>query len=88
MLVAYTLGAAVVVGAIISLATNSWLFLVIAVAIHLAASAFFLVFTMKRVNQGDKPDPVTEAHMEAGDVPEDRGGQTRSGRYGDREVVH
>ena len=67
MLTAYTLGVAIVVGAVISLATNSWWFLLIAIAIHLSASAFFLVFTFKRINQGDKPDPVTEAHEEAGD---------------------
>jgi len=88
MLVAYTLGAAVVLGAIVSLVTNSWWFLLIAIAIHFAVSAFFLVFTFKRIEQGDKPDPVTEAHMEAGDIPKDKGGLTESGRYGDREVIH
>jgi hypothetical protein len=88
MLVAYTFGAAVVVGAIISLATNSWWFLLIAVAAHFAVSAFFMVFTFKRIEQGDKPDPVTEAHIEAGDEPKRGRGLTESGRYDDREVVH
>jgi hypothetical protein len=87
MLVAYTLGVVVVVGAVIALATNSWWILAAAIGLHLAASAFFLVFTFKRINQGDKPDPVTEAHMEAGDEPPRRDGLTDSGRRKDREVV-
>jgi hypothetical protein len=87
MLVAYTLGVVVVVGAVISLATNSWWVLALAVGLHLAASAFFLFFTFRRIEQGDKPDPVTEAHMEAGDEPRRRDGLTDSGRRDDREVV-
>jgi hypothetical protein len=87
MLVAYTLGVALVVGVVISLVTNSWWFLLIAIAAHFAASAFFLVFTFRAIEQGDKPDPVTEAHIEAGDEPRDTGGLTKSGRRDDQEVV-
>ncbi len=90
MLVAYTLGVALVVGAVISLATDSWWFLIVALGAHFAATMFFLVYTFKRVEEGDKPDPVTAAHIEAGDIPDDkdRKGLTKSGRYGDREVIH
>lgn len=89
MLVAYTLGVALVVGVIVALWTNSWIALAVALAAHFAASAFFLVFTFKRIDDGDKPDPVEAAHIEAGDRDaEDRGGLTKSGRYGDREVIH
>ena len=66
MLVAVTLGTAVVLGAIISLATDSWWFLLIAVAVHLISSAIFMAYTFKRLDEGDKPDPVTAAHLEAG----------------------
>jgi len=86
MLVAYTLGVVLVVGAVISLVTNSWWFLLFAIAAHLAASTFFLVYTFKRIDQGEKPDPVTEAHIEAGDKPRNDG-LTDSGRRDDREVV-
>lgn len=89
MLVAYTLGVALVVGAIISLATNSWVFLIVAVAAHFLMSVFFLVYTFKRIDQGDKPDPVTEARLEAeGGDNGDSGGLTKSGRRSDREIVN
>jgi hypothetical protein len=88
MLVAYTFGVVLVVGAVISLATNSWWVLAIAIALHFGASAFFLAFTFRRINQGDKPDPVTEAHMEAEDgTGRGTGALTDSGRRKDREVV-
>jgi hypothetical protein len=90
LLTAYALGVAIVVGVIASLATGSWIALAIAIGVHFLASAFFLVFTMKRLTQEDKPDPVTEAHIAAGDTAhadDGTGGLTRSGRRGDREVV-
>jgi hypothetical protein len=92
MLVAYTLGVAIVVGAIISLATDSWWFLIVALGAHLIGSAFFLAYTFKRLEQGDKPDPVTEARLEAegngngGGKADD--GLTDSGRRADREIVN
>ena len=88
MLVIFTAGAALMVGVIASLALNSWWLLLVALGLHAIVSVVVLGFTFKRIEQGDKPDPVTEAHMEAGDVPEDTGGPTKSGRYGDRGVIH
>jgi hypothetical protein len=88
MLVAMTLAAAVVIGVILSLSTDNWLFLVLAVGVHFAASAFVGLFIGKRLEQGDKPDPVTEAHVEAGDdVSGKQDGLTDSGRRDDREVI-
>jgi membrane protein implicated in regulation of membrane protease activity len=88
LLVAYTFGVALVLGAILALVTGSWWALLIALAAHLGASAFFLVYTFQRLEQGDKPDPVTEAHLEAGDSASNgSGGLTESGRRDDREVV-
>jgi hypothetical protein len=87
MLVAFTLATAVVVGVVISLSTGNWLFLVLAIGIHVIVSALVLSQVFKATNQGDKPDPVAEAHMEAGDGPPRRDGLTDSGRRKDREVV-
>ena len=87
MLTVFTLATAVIVGAILSLVTNNWLFLVLAIAIHLIVSTVVLGFVFKATNQGDKPDPVTEAHIEAGDRPGKSDGLTESGRREDREVV-
>jgi hypothetical protein len=83
----FTLATVVVVGAIISLATNNWLILVIAIALHLIVSTLVLGFVFKATNQGDKPDPVTEAHIEAGDKPKKADGLTDTSRREDREVV-
>ena len=44
-------------------------------------------FVFKATNQGDKPDPVTEAHMDAGDTDRGTGALTESGTRKDREVV-
>jgi hypothetical protein len=88
MLVAFTLATAVVVGVVVSLATGNWLFLVLAVGIHLTVSALVLGQVFKATNQGDKPDPVTEAHMDAEDgTGRGTGALTDSGRREDREVV-
>jgi hypothetical protein len=89
MLTAFTLATAIIVGAVISLATNSWWFLLIAIGIHAFVSTIMLGFVFKATNQGDKPDPVTEAHIEAGDEPAARGTDalTESGTRKDREVV-
>ena len=89
MLVAITLLTAVVLGAIISLATDSWWFLVIAIGVHFVASAIFMAITFKRLEQGDKPDPVTEARREArGSNGTADDGLTDSGRRADREIVN
>ena len=91
MLVAITLGTVVVLAVMIGLATNNWLVLPVAVLAHFVVSAVVLGFFFKRIDQGDKPDPVTEAHIDAGDIsPEDakkKDGLTNSGRRDDQEVV-
>jgi hypothetical protein len=88
MLVVFTLATVIVVGLIAALFTNNWWLLLLAVGVHAVATTVVLGFTFKRIGEGDKPDPATEARIEAGDEPKDAGGLTRSGRYGDREVIH
>jgi hypothetical protein len=87
MLVAISLGTVVVLAAIIATATNTWLILPIAVVVHLVVSAVVIGFFFKKIEEGDKPDPVTEAHIDAGDTPANNGGLTKSGRRDDQEVV-
>lgn len=88
MLVAVTLGTVVILAAIIAAATNNWLILPIAVLVHFVVSGIVIGFFFKKIEEGDKPDPVTEAHMEAGDIPKKKNdGLTNSGRRDDQEVV-
>ena len=87
MLTAFTLATAIVVGVVVSLSTGNWLFLVLAVGLHAVVSTLVLSVVFKATTQGDKPDPVTEARIEAGDRPAHDDGLTDSGRRGDREVV-
>jgi uncharacterized protein (DUF58 family) len=87
MLIVFTFASAVGVGLVASLATNNWIFLVLAITLHLVVTAAVLAVTFRATNSGDKPDPVTEAHIEAGDRPAKKDGLTESGRRGDREVV-
>ena len=63
LLISFTLAVAIVVGAIISLATGSWWFLILAVGAH-AIGTFIVMATIgTRLRQQDKPDPVTEARL-------------------------
>jgi uncharacterized membrane protein len=63
LLVGFTFGVAIVVGAIISLFTGSWWFLVLAVGIHLIGTAVVMGTLANRLKEQDKPDPVTEARV-------------------------
>jgi len=87
MLTVFTLATAIVLGVVVSLATDNWLFLVLAVGVHAVATVSVLAVTFRAVDQGDKPDPVTEAHIDAGDRPAKNDGLAANGRRDDREVV-
>src|SRR3712207_2358276 len=91
MLIAVSLGTVVVVAAIIAAATNSWIVLPVAVLVHFVVSGVVIGFFFKKIEEGDKPAPVTEAHIEAGDISESEGkkrdGLADSGRRDDQEVV-
>jgi hypothetical protein len=87
MLVAISLGTVVVLAAILAVATNHWVILPIAILVHFVVSAVVVGIVFKKVDEGDKPDPVTEAHIEAGDIPAKSDGLTKSGRRDDQEVV-
>jgi membrane protein implicated in regulation of membrane protease activity len=63
LLVGFTLAVAIVVGAVVSLATGSWWFLILAIAVHLIATATVLGTIGSRLRQQEKPDPVTEARL-------------------------
>jgi hypothetical protein len=62
-MIGFTFAVVLVVGAIVSLATGSWWFLILAIGIHAIASTAVLLTIGSRLKQEDKPDPVTEARM-------------------------
>jgi hypothetical protein len=72
LLIGFTLGVALVVGAVISLATGSWWFLILAVGVHLVATVVVLGTIGSRLGEEDKPDPVTEARLLEEDDRHDR----------------
>jgi membrane protein implicated in regulation of membrane protease activity len=64
MLVLMTGATVLVVGGIAALATGSWWALVIPVVLHVIGTIIVVSGVFKRVDQGDKPDPVTEARLD------------------------
>jgi membrane protein implicated in regulation of membrane protease activity len=64
MLVLMTLATVLVVFGIIALATGSWWALIIPLVLHLIGSVLVISGVFKRLQQGDKPDPVTEARLD------------------------
>ena len=56
---------ALMVGVIASLALESWWILVAVMVIHGLLSAVVVGYTLRKAEAGDKPDPVTEARIEA-----------------------
>jgi membrane protein implicated in regulation of membrane protease activity len=71
------------VGVVASLATGSWWLLVAAVAVHAVGSTVVIGLAWKAAGQeGDKPDPVTQARIEeeSSDPPEDEPGLSMPGR--------
>jgi membrane protein implicated in regulation of membrane protease activity len=57
---------ALMVGVIASLALDSWWVLVAVMVIHGLLSTLVVGYTLRQVNKtGGKPDPVTEARIEA-----------------------
>jgi membrane protein implicated in regulation of membrane protease activity len=64
MLVLMTGATALVLGGILALATGSWWMLVVPVALHLIGSTLVIAGVFQRLDQGDKPDPVTEARLD------------------------
>jgi hypothetical protein len=63
LMVGFSLAVALVVGAIVSLATGSWWFLILAVAVHLIGTIAVMGTIGSRLRQEEKPDPVTEARL-------------------------
>ena len=78
---------AIIVGGILVLSTNSWWLLPVPLVLHGAGTTVVYLFVGRRLQQGDKPDPVTEAHAETGDLPNSRRDGTEQGRREDREIV-
>jgi membrane protein implicated in regulation of membrane protease activity len=59
-----TLLSALVVGGIIALAVNQWWVILIPLALHGIATTLFTRGIFKVLDEGDKPDPVTQARLD------------------------
>ena len=64
LLVIITLATALMVGAIIALATGKWWTIAIPLVLHGLTTVVVVSGVFKRMDQGDKPDPVTEARLD------------------------
>jgi membrane protein implicated in regulation of membrane protease activity len=64
LLILMTFATALVLGGILALATDSWIALLIPVALHAVGTVVVISGVFKRVEQGDKPEPVTEAALD------------------------
>jgi membrane protein implicated in regulation of membrane protease activity len=64
MLLLMTFATVLVVGGIAALATKSWWALVIPVVLHVIGTVMVVSGVFKRLDDGDKPDPVTEARLD------------------------
>ena len=80
LLVVFSLATLLVVLMVAALATQSWVVLGIALAVHLTATAITVAAIRARSTQGDKPDPVSEARIE-----EEQAGSEGSGQDGGDE---
>jgi membrane protein implicated in regulation of membrane protease activity len=56
---------ALMVGVIASLALESWWILVAVMVVHGLLTAVIVGYTLRQAGTGGKPDPVTEARIEA-----------------------
>lgn len=80
LLILFTFATVLVVGFVIALATGKWWVLLLALLAHATASVLVISAIGKRLSQGDKPDPLTEA-KQAENAEEGKGGRE------DRELV-
>jgi membrane protein implicated in regulation of membrane protease activity len=77
----------VVVAAIAALALQSWWVLFAVLAVHLAATAVVIGYTLRRAGEShDKPDPISEARIE--EEREARPQPRRRGRARDYQVFN
>jgi hypothetical protein len=63
LLILFTFAIAIVLGGIVSLAIGSWWFLIVAIALHAIGTVIVLGVIGSRLQEADKPDPVTEARI-------------------------
>lgn len=76
---------AITVGAIASLALGSWWILVAVLGVHALTSIVVVGYAWHQAGRSvDKPDPATEARLEAEDETEEKPRAARTA--GDREV--
>lgn len=82
LLIVFTLAVAGVVLIVAALATESWWLLPVALLAHAVATVITVAAIMRTTEQGEKPDPVTEARLEEEQGESGSNGEER-GRDGD-----
>ena len=83
LLIVFTLAVVGVVLIVAALATGSWWLLPVALLAHATATAVTLRSIARATEQGDKPDPVTEARVEEEIKESDERDQERDRGNGD-----
>jgi hypothetical protein len=84
LLLAFTFAVAIVVGAVVALITGSWWVLGAAVLVHALGTGVVLLGIGSRLQQRDKPDPLTEARVKdeaeapGGDQPRDESDEPKT----------
>jgi hypothetical protein len=63
LLVIFTAATALVVGLIIALATDNWIFLPIALVVHALGTALVMLSIGKRVADDPEPDPLVKERL-------------------------
>lgn len=64
LLVIFTGATLLVAGLVAALATDNWIFLPVAMGVHVLATVLVMFAIWPRLKDADKPDPVTEARLE------------------------
>ena len=64
LLVIFTAATALVVGLIIALATDNWIFLPVALVVHAIGTVLVMQAIGKRVAEDPEPDPLVKERLE------------------------
>lgn len=80
LLIIFTGAALLVVAAIVALATGWWWLLPVVLVVHFGVFVVTMAPLRKALDQGDKPDPVTDARLEEEGADDGLGLQHSDGR--------
>ena len=64
LLVAFTAATALVVGVIMALATDNWIFLPVALAVHALGTVVVMMAILPRITDDPEPDAIVKERLE------------------------